>query len=80
MAASQPAPAESEAVHGSNGSRSAVVTAALAGGHRRAGVSPEVVSKRLGHASVAIPLGIYEHVMERDDKAAAELTAAAIDG
>jgi integrase len=60
---------------GVHGLRHSYATAAL-----RAGVSPEVVSKRLGHASVAITLGIYAHVLENDDRAAAELTASAIDG
>jgi integrase len=60
---------------GVHGLRHSYATAAL-----RAGVSPEVVSKRLGHSSVAITLSIYAHVLERDDRAAAELTAAAIDG
>lgn len=46
----------------------------------RAGVSPEVVSERLGHASVVITLSIYAHVFEQDDQAAAELTARAIFG
>ncbi len=46
----------------------------------RAGVSPEVVSKRLGHASVVITLSIYAHVFEQDDQAAAELAAEAIYG
>ncbi len=46
----------------------------------RAGVSPEVVSQRLGHASVVITLSLYAHVFEQDDQAAAELTADAIFG
>jgi integrase len=57
------------------GVRHTYATAAL-----RAGVSPEVVSKRLGHASVIITLGIYAHVFEQDDQAAADLTADAIYG
>jgi integrase len=60
---------------GVHGIRHSYATASL-----RAGVSPEVISNRLGHASVAITLGIYAHVLERDDRAAAELTASAIDG
>jgi integrase len=45
---------------------------------KRAGVSPEVVSKRLGHSSVVITLSLYAHVFEQDDQAAADLTAQAI--
>lgn len=41
-------------------------------------MSPEVVSKRLGHSSVVITLSIYAHVFEQDDEAAAERVAAAI--
>jgi integrase len=59
---------------GVQGLRHTYATAAL-----RAGVSPEVLSKRLGHADVAITLGIYAHVLENDDRAAAELAAAVID-
>ena len=46
----------------------------------RAGVSPEVVSKRLGHSSVVITLGLYAHVFAQDDQAAAHVTAQAIYG
>lgn len=46
----------------------------------RAGVSPEVVSKRLGHADVSITLSLYAHVMPGDDEAAAAAAAAAIFG
>lgn len=60
---------------GVHGLRHAYATAAL-----RAGVSPEVVSKRLGHSSVMITLTIYAHVFEQDDEAAAELVAEAIYG
>lgn len=60
---------------GIHGLRHTYATASL-----RAGVSPEVISERLGHASVAITLSIYAHVLERDDQAAADLAAAAIDG
>jgi integrase len=60
---------------GVHGLRHSYATAAL-----RAGVSPEVVSKRLGHASVVITLSIYAHVFEQDDEAAAELAAGAIYG
>ena len=60
---------------GAHGLRHTYATAAL-----RAGVSPEVVSKRLGHGSVVVTLSIYAHVFEQDDQAAAELTARAIFG
>jgi integrase len=60
---------------GAHGLRHPYATAAL-----RAGVSPEVVSKRLGHASVVLTLSIYAHVFEQDEQAAAELTARAIVG
>lgn len=60
---------------GIHGLRHTYATAAL-----RAGVSPEVVSKRLGHSSVVITLSIYAHVFEQDDQAAAERAAAAIYG
>ena len=60
---------------GVHGVRHTAATLAL-----RAGVSPEVVSKRLGHASVVVTLSIYAHVFEQDDQAAAELTAAAVYG
>jgi integrase len=55
--------------------RHSYATAAL-----RAGVSPEVVSKRLGHSSVVITLSLYAHVFEQDDRAAADRTARAIYG
>ncbi|MDQ3342192.1 MAG: site-specific integrase [Actinomycetota bacterium] len=58
-----------------HGLRHSYATAAL-----RAGVSPEVLSKRLGHADVAITLSIYAHVRPGDDAHAAELAAAAILG
>ena len=60
---------------GVHGMRHTAATLAL-----RAGVSPEVVSKRLGHSSVVVTLSIYAHVFEQDDQAAAELTAAAVYG
>lgn len=46
----------------------------------RAGVSPEVVSKRLGHADVSTTLSIYAHVFEKDERGAAELVAAVMRG
>lgn len=60
---------------GVHGLRHTYATLAL-----RAGVSPEVVSKRLGHSSVVVTLSIYAHVFEQDDQAAAEQIAAAIWG
>lgn len=58
-----------------HGLRHSYATAAL-----RAGVSPEVLSKRLGHADVAITLSIYAHVRPSDDEDAAVRAAAAILG
>lgn len=46
----------------------------------RAGISPEVVQKRLGHADVSTTLSIYAHVFEHDDQGAAELVAAVMRG
>jgi integrase len=42
--------------------------------------SPNVVSERLGHASVAVTLGIYAHVLPGDQKAAAARFAALVGG
>nr|WP_164710947.1 site-specific integrase [Euzebya pacifica] len=39
----------------------------------QAGVSPKVVSERLGHATVAFTLDVYGHVLPADDQLAAEL-------
>lgn len=58
---------------GVHGLRHTYATAAL-----RAGVAPQVVSKRLGHASVAITLDVYAHVFVCDDEQAAEVAAAAL--
>lgn len=41
-----------------------------------AGVNPRVVSGRLGHATVAITLNIYSHVLPQADAEAAERIAA----
>lgn len=60
---------------GIHGLRHSYATAAL-----RAGVSPEVVSRRLGHSSIVVTLSVYAHVFEQDDQAAAERAAAAIYG
>lgn len=53
--------------------RHSYATAALA-----AGVPVKVLSKRLGHADIAVTLRVYAHVMPGDDEAAAELVAAAL--
>ena len=45
----------------------------------RAGVSPEVLSQRLGHSDVSITLSLYAHVRPSDDRDAANLVATAID-
>jgi integrase len=57
-----------------HGLRHTYATAAL-----RAGVSPEVLSRRLGHADIGITLGFYAHVRPADDLAAAHGVALAID-
>ncbi|MGZ6907154.1 MAG: tyrosine-type recombinase/integrase [Acidimicrobiia bacterium] len=44
----------------------------------RAGVHPRVVQERLGHATIAITLGIYSHVSPKLDADAASLVAATI--
>jgi integrase len=58
-----------------HGLRHSYVTASL-----RAGVSPEVVQRRVGHAQVATTLGMYAHVRREDDEHAAETVAGAILG
>lgn len=58
-----------------HGIRHSYATAAL-----RAGVSPEVLSARLGHADVAITLSIYALLRAGDDQDAAARAAAAILG
>jgi integrase len=45
-----------------------------------AGVSPKIVSERLGHASVAFTLSVYTHVLPGLDRAAADQVAALILG
>src|SRR5205814_6978619 len=42
----------------------------------RAGVHPKVVQERLGHATIAITLGIYSHVTAGMQREAAETVAA----
>jgi integrase len=55
------------------GLRRAYATLAL-----EAGVPIDVVSTRLGHASIAITADIYQHVRPRLDRDAAEAVAALI--
>ncbi len=57
-----------------HGLRHSYATAAL-----RAGVSPEVLSRRLGHADIGITLGFYAHVRPADDRDAALGVARTID-
>jgi hypothetical protein len=42
----------------------------------KAGVSPKVVSDRIGHANVGFLLQTYAHVLKNDDREAAEQAAA----
>lgn len=44
-------------------------------GALRAGVSPKVVSERIGHANVGFFLETYAHVLGNDDREAAEQAA-----
>lgn len=44
-------------------------------GALRAGVSPKIVSERIGHANVGFFLETYAHVLENDDREAAEQAA-----
>jgi integrase len=55
--------------------RHSYATAALA-----AGISPKVVSERLGHATVAMTLDTYSHVLPSIDEASAERVAGLILG
>ena len=45
------------------------------GGALKAGVSPKVVSDRIGHANVGFFLQTYAHVLKNDDREAAEQAA-----
>lgn len=54
--------------------RHSYATAALS-----SGVNVKVVSKRLGHADIAVTLRVYAHVLPGDDEAAASAVAAFID-
>ena len=42
--------------------------------------SPNMVSERLGHASVSVTLSVYAHVLPGDQKAAAARFAALVRG
>ena len=44
-------------------------------GALRAGVSPKVISERIGHANVGFFLETYAHVLANDDREAAEQAA-----
>jgi integrase len=44
------------------------------------GVNPRVVQQRLGHAQVAVTLGLYTHVLPGHDREAAASMADAVDG
>lgn len=44
-------------------------------GALRAGVSPKIVSERIGHANIGFFLETYAHVLENDDREAAEKAA-----
>lgn len=44
-------------------------------GALRAGMSPKIVSERIGHANVGFFLETYAHVLDNDDREAAEQAA-----
>ena len=46
----------------------------------KAGLSPKVVSERIGHANVGFFLETYAHVLKNDDRAAAEQAASFLIG
>ena len=54
-----------------HGLRHTYATLALA-----SGVNPRIVSGRLGHATVALTLDVYSHVLPQADREAAERIAA----
>lgn len=54
-----------------HGLRHSYATGAL-----KAGISPKVVSQRIGHANVGFFLQTYAHVLGNDDRDAAERAAA----
>lgn len=43
-----------------------------------AGVSPKIISERLGHASIQITLDLYSHVTDKMEKKASEIFAKAM--
>ncbi len=43
-----------------------------------AGVSPKIISERLGHASIQITLDLYSHVTDKMEKTASEIFAKAM--
>jgi integrase len=49
-------------------------------GALKAGVSPKVISERIGHANVGFFLQTYAHVLGSDDRDAAEQAAAFLIG
>jgi integrase len=49
-------------------------------GALKAGISPKVVSQRIGHANVGFFLQTYAHVLGNDDRDAAEQAAAFLIG
>ena len=58
-----------------HGLRHTYATLALA-----SGVNPRIVSGRLGHATVALTLDVYSHVLPQADREAAEKIAALLPG
>jgi integrase len=44
------------------------------------GLSPKVVSQRLGHSTVAITLDTYSHVLPAHDQAAADFIGRSLEG
>ena len=53
---------------------------AYATGALKAGISPKVISERIGHANVGFFLQTYAHVLRNDDRDAAERAAAFLIG
>ncbi len=49
-------------------------------GALKAGISPKVISERIGHANVGFFLQTYAHVLRNDDRGAAEQAAAFLIG
>ena len=46
----------------------------------RAGISPKVISERIGHANVGFFLETYAHVLKNDDRDAAKQAASFLVG